>query len=117
MSSTSLIQKGVVLDYLLRSIILDKKIDPKSLLPGDQNAIYLSARVNAYGKDYAFTYTCDNCGRVSKVNYNLENAKNREIDYNQLTQDGLIECVLEKSNQKADETNRFILKREIHDNG
>jgi len=98
LSSTSLIEKGVVLDYLLRSIIVDKNIDPKSLLPGDQNAIYLSARVNAYGGDYSFSFTCDVCGKSNKVDHNLTDVKNKELPEDSLFEDGHIKFVLEKSN-------------------
>ena len=79
LTSTSLIEKGLVLDYLLKSIIVNKEIDTKSLLPGDQNAIYLSARISAYGGDYSFNFTCDACGKLNKVDYDLENVKNKEL--------------------------------------
>ncbi len=98
LSSTSLIEKGLVLDYLLRSIIIDKEIDPKTLLPGDQNAIFLSARISAYGGDYSFNFTCDACGKQNKVDYDLENVVNKELPENNLLENGLIKIVLEKSN-------------------
>ena len=97
LSSTSLIEKGLVLDYLLKSIIIDKEIDSKSLLPGDQNAIYLSARLNAYGGDYSFTYKCENCGKVNKVDYDLQNVNNKKLPEGNLFEDGLIKLTLEKS--------------------
>tara|TARA_R100000234_G_C4998127_1_gene178972 strand:+ start:1511 stop:2332 length:822 start_codon:yes stop_codon:yes gene_type:complete len=98
LTSTSLIEKGIVLDYLLKSIIIDKEIDPKSLLPGDQNAIYLSARLNAYGSDYSFNFTCDACGKLNKVDYNLENVENKKLPEDSSIQNGLISLILEKSN-------------------
>lgn len=98
LTSTSLIEKGLVLDYLLKSIIVNKEIDTKSLLPGDQNAIYLSARISAYGGDYSFNFTCDACGKLNKVDYDLENVKNKELSKDNLIEDGLIKIVLGKSN-------------------
>ena len=56
LSNQNYIQKGVVIDKLLQSLIVDKKVDYNSLLTGDKNAIMLVARILAYGKNYEFNY-------------------------------------------------------------
>lgn len=56
LSNQNYIQKGVVIDKLLKSLIVDKKVDYNSLLTGDKNAIMLVARILAYGKNYEFNY-------------------------------------------------------------
>jgi hypothetical protein len=49
------IQKGIVIDKLLRSLIMsDVNLD--DLVTGDKNAIMVAARVLGYGKDYTFDY-------------------------------------------------------------
>ena len=58
----SLIKKGVVLDKLIESVLVDKSIRPETLLLGDRNAIVLALRTTAYGKDYVITINCSNCG-------------------------------------------------------
>lgn len=98
LSSTSLIEKGLVLDYLLKSIIIDKQIDPKTLLPGDQNAILINARINAYGKDYSFNYNCNVCGKTNTHEHDLEQVKNKELPNEEMLNNGLIMITLEKSN-------------------
>ena len=53
LTSRTLLKKGVALERLLQSIIVDKTIDPKTLLIGDRNAIIVAARVSGYGNDYS----------------------------------------------------------------
>lgn len=56
LTNQNYIQKGTVIDKLLKSLIVDKDVDYNSLLTGDKNAIMLVARVLAYGKNYEFNY-------------------------------------------------------------
>ena len=51
LSNQSYIQKGVVLDKLLESVIISK-INIKDLIIGDKNAILIATRILGYGKDY-----------------------------------------------------------------
>ena len=55
LSNQSYIQKGIVIDKLLQSVIVTK-INYDDLIIGDKNAIMVSARVLGYGKDYKFTW-------------------------------------------------------------
>ena len=52
LSNQSYIQKGIVLDKLLQSLIIDKKINLDDLIVGDKNALLISSRILGYGKDY-----------------------------------------------------------------
>lgn len=56
LTSQNLIQKGVVIEKLLQSLIVDKSIKVEDLLIGDKNAVMVAARILGYGKDYKFTY-------------------------------------------------------------
>ena len=98
LSSTSLIEKGLVLDYLLKNINIDKQIDPKTLLPGDQNAILINARINTYGKDYSFNYNCNACGKTNTHEHDLEQVKNKELPNEEMLNNGLIMITLKESN-------------------
>ena len=42
LTSTSLITKGVVLDHLIQSLLLDKNINARTLFTGDRNAILVN---------------------------------------------------------------------------
>ena len=56
LTSQNLIQRGTVIDVLLQSLIVDKKIKIDDMLIGDKNAIMVAARILGYGKEYQFTY-------------------------------------------------------------
>lgn len=55
LTNQSYIQKGVVLDKLMKSLIVSK-INYDDLLLGDKNAIMVAARILGYGKEYKFDY-------------------------------------------------------------
>ena len=57
LTSTNLIRKGVVIDRLLESIIVEKGVDAGDLLIGDKNAILIATRILAYGPEYDVTIT------------------------------------------------------------
>ena len=52
LTSRNLIQKGIVLDKLMESVIIDDKVKLDDLLLGDKNAIMIATRILGYGKDY-----------------------------------------------------------------
>ena len=54
LSNSVYIQKGVVLDKLLESVVVSK-ININDLVIGDKNALLIATRILGYGKDYKFT--------------------------------------------------------------
>ena len=63
LTSTNLIQKGLVFDKLMESLIVSKGVKPEDLLTGDLNAVLVAARILAYGKDYDVQLTCPVCAK------------------------------------------------------
>ena len=61
-SSVTLAKNGLMLDRLLQSLLVDKTIDPVSLLVGYRNAIMIAARKSAYGQMYETSVICPACG-------------------------------------------------------
>ena len=55
LTNQNYIEKGVVIDKLLQSLIVNKDINYNDLLVGDKNALLIAARVLGYGKEYKFT--------------------------------------------------------------
>jgi len=55
LSNQSYINKNIVLDKLLESMIISPKIDIKDLIIGDKNALLIAARILGYGSKYTFT--------------------------------------------------------------
>ena len=58
LSNQSYIEKGIVLDKLLESVLIGA--NAKDLVVGDKNAIYVATRILGYGKDYQITVKNEN---------------------------------------------------------
>ncbi len=91
LTSRTLLRKGVALERVMQSIIVDKRINPNTLLVGDRNAILIAARISGYGADYETTITCPQCGTTQNHTFDLIDAseiRQSEIDANQITDNG-----------------------------
>jgi hypothetical protein len=75
LSNQSYITKGVVLDKLLESVIIDKKIKINDLVVGDKNAILIATRILGYGKEYQITYN------GKKENIDLTQLENNPFEH------------------------------------
>ena len=71
LTSRSLIMKGTVITELLRSCIIDKRIDPDAMLSGDRNAVMTALRITGYGAGYKVEVDCPACGERSKQSFDL----------------------------------------------
>ena len=71
LTSRALLKKGVALDRVIDSLIMDKRIDAETLLVGDRNAIMIAARISGYGSEYATKVNCPSCGETSTYSFNL----------------------------------------------
>jgi hypothetical protein len=56
LTNQSYIQKGTVLDELIKSLIVTPNVKYEDMVVGDKNALLVAARVLGYGKDYTFMY-------------------------------------------------------------
>jgi len=74
LTSRSLLKKGVALDRLIKSLIVDRNIDPNTLLVGDRNAILIAARISGYGFAYETKVTCPACGEAQDYAFSLNDA-------------------------------------------
>ena len=55
LSFTILIKKGVVLDKLFESVVVEKGVEINDIFIGDKNAILLATRVMGYGADMKYS--------------------------------------------------------------
>ena len=102
LTSRTLLKKGVALDKLIESLIVDKTINPATLLVGDRNAIIIAARVSGYGNDYDTSVSCPACGTKQTYSFDLNSAhlvhgQTREDLQVTDNGDGTITCVLPKT--------------------
>ena len=80
LASQNLIKKGVVLDKLFESVVVDAGVDVGDIFIGDKNAILLATRILGYGKDYQVEMTDPSSGEKQKVNIDLSKVKEIDVD-------------------------------------
>ena len=80
LTNQSYIKKGIVLDKLLQSLVVDKDIKIDDLIVGDKNAVFIVARILGYGKNYDV--------RIKGEDYTIDLTEldNREFDTKGLEQ-------------------------------
>lgn len=71
LTSESYIKKGIVLEKFLESILVDKNIKSEDLSVSDRSAVFLSARILAYGPEYKVFVTCPKCSKQNELVYDL----------------------------------------------
>ena len=80
LTSRNLIQKGVVLDKLLESVIIQDGVTLDDLLLGDKNAIMIATRILGYGKDYTVDITDPNSGEKQTETFDLTKLEDKVLD-------------------------------------
>jgi hypothetical protein len=81
LTNQNYIKQGIVIDKLLKSLIVDKKINYDDLIVGDKNAILIAARILGYGKDYSFKYSGED------VSVDLTELETRYLDKSTMIED------------------------------
>lgn len=71
LTSTNLIQKGIVLDKLVDSLIVTKGVTHEDFLIGDLNAVMVASRILGYGKDYPVKVSCPKCSVSAEQSIDL----------------------------------------------
>lgn len=80
LTSKALIKKGTVISHLIKSCMIDKRVDPESLLAGDRNALMVALRVTGYGAGYKVEVDCPACGERSKHSFDLGQLPVKRLD-------------------------------------
>jgi hypothetical protein len=80
LSSTNLIKKGVVLDKLFESIIVDN-VNINDIINGDKNAIILATRLLGYGPDYTFEFYSNYAKATIEGAVDLSKIQTKEVDF------------------------------------
>jgi len=111
LTSRNLIQKGIVLDRLLESIIVDENISLNEILLGDKNAIMIATRILGYGKDYTVQLTDPSTGDKQEETFDLTQIGDKKID-NKLFKDGKNEFEFELPSSKTKIMFRLLTHKE-----
>ena len=87
LTNQSYIKKGIVLDKLLQSLIVNKSIKYDDIIVGDKNALLIAARILGYGATYDFDYNGEkqsvDLSTLENVQFNEDLIKKgvNEFDY------------------------------------
>ena len=98
LTSTNLIRKGIQLDKLLESIIVDSSINIGDLIIGDKNAILIASRILAFGPEYTITVNDPSENTPVEVTVDMSKLSIKEIDESKLNRNNEYEFVLPKTN-------------------
>jgi len=93
LASPNLIKKGVVLDKLFESVVVQKDVNIDDILIGDKNAILLATRVLGYGPEYITEVTDPYTGLAQKVTIDLSKIQTKDIDLSKLNRENRYEFV------------------------
>lgn len=94
LASQNLIRKGVVLDKLFESVVVEDGLDIGDIFVGDKNAILLATRVLGYGPEYKVEVTDPFSGEQQKVSIDLSKIQIKEVDDSLLSPSNLYEFEL-----------------------
>jgi len=78
LTNSNFIEKGIVIDKLLQSMIVTK-VNYNELILGDKNAILVAARILGYGAEYNVEVK-DKYGKQIPVKIDLSNLQNKPLD-------------------------------------
>jgi hypothetical protein len=111
LTSRNLIQKGIVLDKLLESVIVDENISLDNLLLGDKNAIMIATRILGYGKDYTVQLTDPSTGDKQEETFDLTKVGDKKVD-SKLFKDGKNEFEFDLPSTKTKILFRLLTHKE-----
>ena len=97
LTSTNLIRKGIHLDKLLESVVVEPGVKIDDLLIGDKNAILVISRMLAFGPEYTINITDEYSGEDVEVVVDLSKIKTKEVDESLLNRNNEFEFILPKS--------------------
>lgn len=87
LTSAALIRKGIQLDKLLESIVVEPGVNINDLVIGDKNAILVTSRILAFGPEYAAKITDPFDREEVDITIDLSNIKIKEVDESKLNRD------------------------------
>ena len=80
LSNQNLIKKGVVLDKLFESIVVDD-VNIDDIVIGDKNAIVLATRLLGYGAQYPMKFYSSKLGDALETIVDLSKVQTKEVDF------------------------------------
>ena len=86
LSSQALIKNGTVIDQLIKSCLIDKKINVEELISGDKTALMVAIRITGYGADYHAKSSCESCNHGNDVVIDLSDLEIKRLKIAPITE-------------------------------
>jgi len=99
LSNQNLIKKGIVLDKLFESIVVDD-VNINDIIIGDKNAIVLATRLLGYGPEYKMKFYSSVTGDTKEITIDLSKVQTKEIDFSAFKNKNEFEYTLPSSGKK-----------------
>lgn len=80
LTSQALIKKGTIITELIKSCLVDKSVNVKTLLSGDRNALMTAIRISGYGSEYEGEVQCHACSETTVREFNLSNLPIKSLE-------------------------------------
>ena len=80
LTSETLLRRGLAIDKLVESVLVDKNLHPSTLLVGDKNAILIASRITGFGTIYDATVACPECLEQQAETFDLGAIQNKTVD-------------------------------------
>lgn len=80
LTNVNLLKQGLAIEKVIQSLI-KSPIKYEDLLLGDRNGLLIAARILAYGSSYSFEYFDSETETQEVVKIDLQNLKNKQVDY------------------------------------
>jgi hypothetical protein len=94
LASQNLIKKGIVLDRLFESVVVEPGLNIDDVYIGDKNAILLATRILGYGAEYEVEVNDPFSGERQQVVIDLSKIETKDIDFDKLNSNNLYEFTL-----------------------
>lgn len=94
LTNKALLRKGVAIDRLLQSLLIDQSVKVDDLLTGDKNALVVAARISGYGSSYTTKVSCPLCDTKFDHTFDLAEIKKKEVMDNMVGENGIISLTL-----------------------
>ena len=80
LTNTNLLKKGIAIDKLFESLIVDKSIIVDDLITGDKDALMFAVRRLAYGDSYGpVDLKCPRCEELNKLTIDISKFEERDV--------------------------------------
>ena len=107
LTNQNYIQKGIVLDKLIESLIVSK-VNIKDIIVGDKNAILIASRVLGYCKDYTFKSYSRKTNKIEDFTIDLTTLKDKILNKKDLIEVGVNEFDFKLPHTKGNITYKIL---------